>query len=309
MNDVFDIKRFWALTLKFYRENMKFNLIFLGIATTYLFLCLCDFNPFVPKYIETLTEVQKADFVLHYQAKFTIIFWVFLIIYSANPACRSFKAYTSREKAQNALLLPASAFEKYLLGFLSSTVFFFIVYYIIFSVLVWIVSSYKYVGIEDMNFVDNWLGIQVPDLNSAQPIIRPVMPNVFHPVFDWGNKFCGDEALSQYFNLEGLKVLFWNLLLSGWLLWVSAFMWGSVTFRRKPALKVILIHTLLFIGVGYFLSKIGWEVIQYYMLQRNDSGLYVLPDLMNPYKLLVLYLFPLTYLFVTGLKLKNKQLN
>lgn len=304
MNEIFNIKRFEALTLKFYRENMKANLMMLGALAVYLFLWLCDFNPFSPVYTETANEAQKAAFLLHYQSKFTTIFWVVFFIFSIGPALLSFKVFTSREKVMNAILLPASTFEKYLLGFLSTTVVFFIVYYLIFTLLFWVVSTYKYGGVEEMSFVTGWLGMRIPEVTGSQEIVRVSMPNVFHIVSDWKDHVYGDMI-----SLGGLRVIFWNVLIAGWLFLVSVFMWGSITFRKKAALKVILLHTLAFIIVGYVLSKIGWDVIQYYALQVGNRSVCVIPDIQSSYKIIFLYLFPAAYFLVVWLKLKNKQIN
>ena len=60
MNEVFEYRRFGALARKYYRENRRLGIIFLGIIGIITFLCLCKFNPFLREYtqVENPAEVS-----------------------------------------------------------------------------------------------------------------------------------------------------------------------------------------------------------------------------------------------------------
>lgn len=63
MKEIFDICRFWALARKYYRENMKTILIFLGVMIIVTLVFVCGFNPFEPEYTELDDMYTEADYL------------------------------------------------------------------------------------------------------------------------------------------------------------------------------------------------------------------------------------------------------
>ena len=86
MNEIFNIRRFGALTVKFYRENMKTNLLFIIVLALLTFLCVCKFNPFRIEYFSLYEDVTQRmrDF-------YTRVFWGVLWASSLFVAVYSFR--------------------------------------------------------------------------------------------------------------------------------------------------------------------------------------------------------------------------
>ena len=68
MNEVFEYRRFGALARKYYRENRRLGIIFLGIIGIITFLCLCKFNPFLREYTQVENPAEVSDFIQYYKA-------------------------------------------------------------------------------------------------------------------------------------------------------------------------------------------------------------------------------------------------
>ena len=66
MNEVFEYRRFGALARKYYRENRRLGIIFLGIIGIITFLCLCKFNPFLREYTQVENPAEVSDFIQYY---------------------------------------------------------------------------------------------------------------------------------------------------------------------------------------------------------------------------------------------------
>lgn len=295
MNERFSINRFGALALKYYRENRKMNLVIIGIMFVTTFLCLCEFNPFMPEYTVTLTQSAKDAFVRHYQMMYTHTFWGLLLLFSMVAAARSFKWIVMPHKMMNALLLPASNFEKFLLGFLHSTWVVGIVYLLVFYATAWLVSSYKYAGVEQLELVKGALGMMVPDTAAGGGIVRPGVGNIFQL---GSNPFLFQEEVESY------KGVVWGGFIGIWLYVISIFMWGSVTFRKRVGILTVLLHFLVFLLVGYGLVRIAMA-FSGRLEGLEDVGEVDIP---SPYWSLFFYVFPLVYLFVTWLKLRYRQM-
>ena len=67
MNEVFEYRRFGALARKYYRENRRLGIIFLGIIGIITFLCLCKFNPFLREYTQVENPAEVSDFIQYYK--------------------------------------------------------------------------------------------------------------------------------------------------------------------------------------------------------------------------------------------------
>lgn len=320
MKEIFDIHRFGAFAFKYYCENLKTILIFVGVMIIVTFLTVCMFNPFQSEYLGFSTQFTKEDFIWHYEERFALFFWILLGIFSIIAASYSFVDVMSRRKANSALLLPASTFEKFLLGILNSTVLVLLLHFAIFYGSANVACSYKYGGLEEMNFTkSSVLNIQVPLLKPGQEIVRPKVGNVFYFV----NKFSASKTyLMENERGELVEVkneayitpfLSWNLLIISWLYFVGLFLWGAITFRKLSALLTILLHGLFFLLVGFITYRIGETCFRG---PREESMLYGLYFLNTDSKmaspppallLMLLYVFPITYIGVIWKKFKNKQ--
>ena len=75
MNEVFEYRRFGALARKYYRENRRLGIIFLGIIGIITFLCLCKFNPFLREYTQVENPAEVSDFIQYYKGVYRQLFW------------------------------------------------------------------------------------------------------------------------------------------------------------------------------------------------------------------------------------------
>lgn len=309
MKEIFNIRRFGALALKFYRENMKTNLLFTAVLVVFTFLCVCQFNPFRIVYFSSTEDctMRMTDFYMR-------VFWAILWVSSAFVAVYSFSEVMSKHKSVNALLLPASVFEKYLLVFLHSTVVILLLNLLVFYSTASIARSYKYVGMEKVVMTEGWFGIKIPKPVPGQEVIHPKIGNVFD--FGKNMRMFSSTVTDSEGNVSAKEyrmtiALGWNLLLIYWLFTVALFMWGSITFRKRTVLLTILIHVVTW-GI------LGWVAVKWAdMIYRSRPALFMIKDLMinysvsdmriSPWWLITLYIFPLTYFVVIWLKLKNKQ--
>lgn len=310
MKEIFNIRRFGALAVKFYRENMKTNLLFTIVLVVITFLCVCQFNPFKIVYFSSTYEdcsTRMTDFYMK-------VFWGILWGSSMLAAVYSFSEVVSKHKAVSALLLPASVFEKYLLVFLHSTVVILLLNLLVFYSTASIARTYKYVGMEEVVMTEGWFGMKVPKPVPGQAVVHPKIGNVFK--IDKNMRLFSSTVTDSKGNVSvkeyrTTKALGWNLVLIYWLFNVALFMWGSITFRKRTVLLTILIHVVTW-GV------LGWVAVKWAdMIYRSRPLVLMIKDLridplvpdmwFSPWWLITLYIFPLTYFVVIWLKLKNKQ--
>lgn len=321
MNEIFELRRFGALAVKFYRENMKTNLIFIAVMVVITFLCVCKFNPFLIEYTPVPTEAAKFDFLAHCTGMYSQMFWTLLSLFSVMIAVRSFKNVTSRYKAASVLLLPASSFEKYLLVFLHSTVVIFLVHLAVFYGTVPIANSYKYVGIKEAHYTGGGVfGNQLPYVTPEQEVVYPEVGNVFRIMED---KILYKKTIREqngniiYDQSRSIAspFLVWNMVIIIFTFMISLFMWGSITFRKRSALLTILSHGLLFLLLGWstfriFKDVFGGNRISSYLYGlrffAQETGVPELPDL-SMWWFLLFYIFPVTYFAIIWRKFKDKQ--
>lgn len=323
MKEIFDIRRFGALAWKFYRENAKTILIFLGVMIVVTFVVECGFNPFKPEYKALGEGYDKARYFGNFTGKFWGMFWGLLGLFSIFVAGYSFKEVMSKKKSSSALLLPASSFEKVLLAILNATVVVVLLHLAVFYSTANVACSFKY-GAYDrsavVGFADSWFGNKVPVLKEGEKWIRPEVGNVFG--------FVRKMSLKSVINVDGegengievkmKKVYFtpfllWNLLIVCWTYFVFVFMWGAITFRKHSALLTVLLHGCCFLLLGWLTYEVGeaWS----WHIPREERSLYELgfytsqlsPRILSPYWLLLSYVFPLTYLGIIWKKFKTKQ--
>lgn len=306
MKEIFNINRFGALWLKTNRENLKANLILLAAMAVVIFLCLCKFSPFAPEYSVVDSEASVSAFMAKQAVRQYAVFWGVMFFFSVVVAARSFKDVMSPYKAINTLLLPASSFEKYLLAFLNSTVFFFVVYVLLFYGLDWLVNTYKYCGINQAHYTTGLLGMRVPEIGEGQQLLRPSLVNVldfstrdngFSLVTDSGYPFSSYNAAGRLY------------VLCFWLYLTAIFMWGSITFRRRTVLLTSLLHLLLFLGIGYAIYLIVHGTIDIYTKElAYRPAITMKQEMPSPYWGLLFYLLPVMYFWVAWIKLIRKQL-
>lgn len=314
MKEIFNIRRFGALAGKFYRENMKTHLLFVAVMFVATFLCICKFNPFETEYHYFNETFTREAFIFKYKQFYFQVFWGLLWLSSVFVALYAFKEVMSRHKAVNALLLPASTFEKYLLAVLHSTVVVLVLNLAVFYAAASVANSYKYEGLKSMTFTKGWFGQDVPILAPGEKVEHPQMVNVFSGLEEknlFYYKQLSEDGKVHRHRVSFSSVLGKNLVVISWLFFISFFMWGSITFRKQTALLTILFHCVLWGILGWIAFKLstisGFD--NHWAMFKNLFIAVKYPDIyMSPWWLLLFYIFPATYLTVVWLKLKNKQL-
>ncbi len=323
MKEIFDICRFWALARKYYRENMKTILIFLGVMIIVTLVFVCGFNPFEPEYTELDDMYTEADYLELFSGKFTLIFWGLLGVFSMVVASYSFVDFMSVKKSFGALLLPASSFEKLLLVTLNSTVVILLVYLAIFYGITNAACSFKYMAYDKSDriaYSDSWLGFTYPVLKPGTEIVHPKVINVFYFVdkisevsaYFQAAQEHGSVGIKKTQKIYGTSFLVWNFLIIHWTYFVFMFMWGALTFRKRSVLLTIFLHGLFFLFLGWLIYRVG--TASWWRVSREDMMLYELyfynTSIFTPSSLswlLFLYVVPLTYMGVIWKKFKNKQ--
>lgn len=316
MKEIFNIRRFGALAVKFYCENMKTHLLFVAVLFVATFLCICKFNPFVTEYSYLYDSFTVDDFIFKYKQFYFQVFWGLLWLSSMFVALYAFKDVMSRHKAVSVLLLPASTFEKYLLVVLHSTVVVLVLNLAVFYTAASIANSYRYQGTECLTFTTGWFGQRVPLLSPDEKVVHPRMVNVLagleeKNLFYFREK--GEDGNVKSKSVSFSSALGRNMVVISWLFFISFFMWGSITFRKRTALLTILMHCVLWGILGWITFEILKGVVggfsNHWAVFKNLYVSVKYPDIyMSPWWLLLLYIFPVTYQIVVWLKLKNKQL-
>lgn len=321
MKDTFNIYRFWALAKKDYRENMRFNLIFIAVVLVVILLAVTKFNPFQIEYSHTPTDYEQLRFIRYHKMLYVRVFWGLLFGVTGIFAARSFRGIMSSPKALIHLMLPVSSLERYLLAFLNSFVVVFVVYLLLFYGVTSVTNSYKYVGLKNMSYVEGgWFGNQLPHMEPGQKVVHAELGNVFKIFSDGDLKFryptpVGEEKTESI--LESWRLYEWNMLLICWLTILSMNMWGAITFRKSPFFLNLLIHGLIILVLGV----LGGVFIQYYLKSVNnlipyalDEGSYRLIFWGTPNRyvlsynwLFLVWLFPIGYQGIIWWKLKTKQ--
>jgi hypothetical protein len=210
----------------------------------------------------------------------------------------------------NTLLLPASVFEKYVLAFLNSTVVLLVVYLLMFYALASVTNSYKFTGLNRLEYVSGSFGNQVPAMTPGQEVVHTEIGNVFD--FSEGGYLMNisyDQKELNYGKLTNGIVV--NMVVIWFLYVMSVGMWGSVTFRKHPFILTFLVHVIFLLALVAVSVWLGNKLFGAEPQMKPDElsfyGGEVLPDLPSFRWLLVFYIFPLTYQAVIWIKLKTKQ--
>lgn len=310
MNEVFEYRRFGALARKYYRENRRLGIIFLGIIGIITFLCLCKFNPFLGEYTQVENPAEVSDFIQYYKGVYRQLFWGLYGLFALVVALHSLRDFVVKDKILNTLLLPASVFEKYVLAFLNSTVVLLVVYLLMFYALASVTNSYKFTGLNRLEYVSGSFGNQVPAMTPGQEVVHTEIGNVFD--FSEGGYLMNisyDQKELNYGKLTNGIVV--NMVVIWFLYVMSVGMWGSVTFRKHPFILTFLVHVIFLLALVAVSVWLGNKLFGAEPQMKPDElsfyGGEVLPDLPSFRWLLVFYIFPLTYQAVIWIKLKTKQ--
>ena len=299
-----------ALARKYYRENRRLGIIFLGIIGIITFLCLCKFNPFLREYTQVENPAEVSDFIQYYKGVYRQLFWGLYGLFALVVALHSLRDFVVKDKILNTLLLPASVFEKYVLAFLNSTVVLLVVYLLMFYALASVTSSYKFTGLNRLEYVSGSFGNQVPAMTPGQEVVHTEIGNVFN--FSEGGYLMNisyDQKELNYGKLTNGIVV--NMVVIWFLYVMSVGMWGSVTFRKHPFILTFLVHVIFLLALVAVSVWLGNKLFGAEPQMKPDElsfyGGEVLPDLPSFRWLLVFYIFPLTYQAVIWIKLKTKQ--
>ena len=310
MNEVFEYRRFGALARKYYRENRRLGIIFLGIIGIITFLCLCKFNPFLREYTQVENPAEVSDFIQYYKGVYRQLFWGLYGLFALVVALHSLRDFVVKDKILNTLLLPASVFEKYVLAFLNSTVVLLVVYLLMFYALASVTNSYKFTGLNRLEYVSGSFGNQVPAMTPGQEVVHTEIGNVFD--FSEGGYLMNisyDQKELNYGKLTNGIVV--NMVVIWFLYVMSVGMWGSVTFLKHPFILTFLVHVIFLLALVAVSVWLGNKLFGAEPQMKPDElsfyGGEVLPDLPSFRWLLVFYIFPLTYQAVIWIKLKTKQ--
>lgn len=312
MNEVFEFRRFGALARKYYRENRRLGVIFLAVAGIITFLCLCKFNPFLMEYTKVENPAEISAFIQHYKGVYRQLFWGLYGLFALVIALYSLRDFVVKDKILNTLLLPASVFEKYVLAFLNSTVVLLVVYLLMFYALAAITSSYKFTGLNRLEYVSGSFGNQVPAMTPGQQVVRSEIGNVFDFMGE-GHlmNISSDQKELKYGKLTNGIVL--NMAVIWFLYVMSVGMWGSVTFRKHPFILTFLVHMIFLLALVAVSVWLGNKLFGAGpQLKPDELSFYgvgeVVPHLPSFRWLLLFYIFPLTYQAVIWIKLKTKQI-
>lgn len=319
MKEIFDIRRFVAYALKWHRENIRVNLFFMAVITLITFLVLCKFNPFLIEYTHVPTEKDVMEFISHYKKIYSQVFNFLVVICSLFAALYSFRDIMSKVKQVNALLLPVSNFERFLLAFLNSTVVVFVVYLFLFYGVASVTNSYKYVGMKNMHFVEGGLlGNQLPFMGDGQQVTHTQIGNVLVSNVKLRENILtvGSNVDGSYYSIETPSpvskgwVFCINLMI--FLFLVGLGMWGAITFRRHPLISTMLVHILL--GVIWLIACILMArklmSLPYTLMKHSGINFYEVDYtilLPSAWWLMLLYVIPLAYLYIAWIKLKTKH--
>lgn len=284
MNELFNIKRFGNLVARYYRENKKRNLLYISLLAICLFLVLSQ-NPFHVIYIG-VSSMDGVGIGIQQQA----VYWSMLLVFSVFYGATGLREYRRKTTAVSALMLPASTFEKYLLGMLNVTVVFFAVYTVVFYAVDFAVLQFK-----AAYFIsgDPEVFVSLAALRKVHPdveILRPALENVF--VFR--------ESSSWMLFCMVCFILFTQ----------AAFLWGSLTFKRNVVVFTTLIHLLILLGLGTVVAPLveHWNAPSFFSyVNVGASSLEIQPYSTSSYWLLVCLVYPLTYLAVVFWQLKRRQ--
>lgn len=315
MNEIFDIRRFGALAVKFYRENMKTNLIFMAVMAVVTFLFVCGFNPFLIEYSQATDADMQATLLAKYKNMYATVFWVLFGCFSVFVASRAFRVLMSRLRAASVLLLPASSFEKYLLVVLHSTVVLLVVHLAIFYGTATIASSYKYAIVEEMNFEGetSLFRNRILAPSPGKEIMYSEVGNVFSATDkELSDNIFPERTYHSNDNWHMSDCLRWNLMIILWTFIVGVFMWGSITFRKRSVLLTVLVHALAFLLIGWltylFVEEFMKNMWDYPTELYRVSFLFRITNhYPSSWWLALLYIFPLTYWSIIWYKFKNKQ--
>ncbi len=231
MSEVFDLKRFCRYARMHNTGSAKSYLgRLIGFFVLVVVLCLqfkFDGSNFGGDY-NTFNEVQ-GDFISAYMLAFVATLAAF--------ATLSLKGYRASNLSMKDVLMPISTFERYLFALLTSTV----VCFVLFNLIFWVASSYA----ESLfYFSEDSMSCSFRGLfgNSTLPLDASFTQR---DIFSY-------RALVEHFSSGKESVLFFLCFaIYGSLAFISAIMWGVVSFAKSGEMYTFLIHIALFVALMY----------------------------------------------------------
>lgn len=314
MNEIFNIRRFAALVIKFYRENRAVCLFFLAIMAISTFVCINGPTGFLRRaYIFVSTQQELEGTLEHFKQIFAAKYWGLTILFSIFTALYSFRYITSKTKVTRALTLPASNFEKYLLALLNSTLVPLVVTALLFYS-IGTISIHKYVGITGASISEGkFIQNENAGFSENQKNFRVEIGNVFS--LNQGTikytKAIDKEGRVREVSLNPVLPFWsWHSIPMSWLFIVSVCMWGAISFRKRPLLLILLVHSLLFIILGSITVYCVYKITKDW--NKSYEGLHFYGTAFaakepSPKWILLFYLLPVVYQGVIWWKLKTKQ--
>ncbi len=261
MSEVFDLKRFCRYARMHNTGGAK-NYLGRLIGAFVLIVVLClqfkfDGSNFGAGYVNTFRDVQ-GDFIRAYMVSFLATLAAF--------ATLSLKGYRASNLSMKDVLMPISTFERYLFAVLTSTV----VCFVVFNLIFWAASSYA----ESLFYFSEdslWCSFRGLLGNSSLPL---------DPSYTQRDIF-SFRALAEHFisGKDGSYIFVW-FAIYGSLGFISAIMWGLVSFAKGGEMYTFLIHIALLVALSYgsYLMQQWATDVQY----TTYNGLYFWSNLHNP---------------------------
>lgn len=318
MNEIFNLRRFGALAAKYYYENRRTILVFAAVMAIITFLFLTKFKPFSRVYILVSDQQMLNASLAQVKQQFAAVFWTLLSVFSLFTALYSFHDFTSKKKVMQALLLPASTFEKYLLALFNSTIGTFIIFLILFYGVALVAKYETYFGVKGGTIVeDKYVPAENADFVLNETYFPIEIGNVLAVDLEGADYQVKDkEGITRHVDMRVLPAWGWHMLIIFWTFMISLWMWGSITFRKRAFLLTFLVHSIFYLlltimvvyGVYLVDMKLGRTDQNAYYGNLYFHSKQVFKELPSMRWFLLLYLLPITYQWVIWLKLKYKQI-
>ncbi len=286
MNNVFDIKRFFRYARMNYLYNKGQYLGTIGVVAFVLFWKLCNFNLLAETYKGYSSGLNRLmdDFTLGFYM-WGALFVVFIIKVSM-------RGINGQSLSMQDMLIPVSTFERYIFAILNSTVVATVVYVIIFQVVSTYVES-MYLFSEDGHIFTGILGV-------SQEVIESGGYTQECHISLW-------EVVSNGIVVSKIptSVVVSSLLLI-YTTFISAFMWGEITFRNRWAVLLTFLSHMAVVVVAIAIFQIPSYDMLYSVprlhIVSNHSEFFEQNII---YFICALYMLPITYQWVVWKKFKN----
>jgi hypothetical protein len=225
MNQFFSLKRFTLLLQLHWQENRRFYIM--G------WLVLLAIGILIPG----LIFITSPTFVMTLEIQM-IFFYVGLYLFLGLLAARSFSVLGSKQKCMHYLSIPASQFEKFMVGFFVTVAAGFIAY-----VLAFYIMDIIFVGLSHNRMAN----LKLDESEWRSYYNRPRIFNFLQPV---KNLIYDAEIRHDTDDIKEMRAVFFSLY-SGLVAACGYFAFGSAGFGKNSFIKSIILFFL--IGCVYFL--------------------------------------------------------